>query len=95
MAINRVSSVINTPRLSAMGGECVTHEAAGCVWLLLCACSRYEEDDLPGLGGETLFDLEQAYAVKSQDIHWVTPVLEEHFTYYSSVMAGGWKLSRL
>lgn len=33
--------------------------------------------------------LENVFGVEEQDICWVTPVLDKHFTYHGEVLAGG------
>lgn len=57
------------------------------VWLL----SGYHEDRYMFFGEEerTSRALEEAFGAKVEDICWVTPVLDEHFTYHGSVLAGG------
>lgn len=58
---------------------------------LLCSGAEvygYPEDD-------TAHVVEEVFGAEAQDIAWVTPVLEEHFTYHSSVLAGRSRLCGL
>jgi len=37
---------------------------------------------------DTARAVERVFGADCKDITWVTPVLEEHFTYHSSILAG-------
>jgi hypothetical protein len=77
--------------LSVSAGLPVRH----CNTTCLAACSGYEEDALVW-GEDTPEAMRDVFGAKEEDICWATPVLGEHFTYFSSVLAGRmthvWKL---
>jgi hypothetical protein len=58
--------------------------------MLLCLCRGYDEGKYHWFGSEidTTDALEEVFGAKEEDICWVTPVLDEHFTYHGSVLAG-------
>jgi len=49
-------------------------------------------EDACCLDEDTADAIREVFSAKPEDITWVTPVLEEHFTYHSSILAGRTRL---
>ncbi len=54
----------------------------------VCLLSGYNEDQYSLWQRETTQALEEVFGAEEQDIRWVTPVRDEHFTYHGSILAG-------
>jgi hypothetical protein len=70
---------------------------SACFWHLLeyrgnstclAACNGYQEDAIASWDNDTAGVVEAAFGAKEEDVCWATLVLNEHFTYHSSVLAG-------
>jgi hypothetical protein len=59
-----------------------------CNTACLAVCRGYDEDAITSSSNDTTRVVEEALGAKEEDICWATPVLDEHFTYFSSVLAG-------
>lgn len=49
----------------------------------------YIEDQYCFFEEDTTQALDEVFGAGEEDICWVTPVLDQHFTYHGSVLAGG------
>jgi hypothetical protein len=52
-------------------------------------CSGYNEDAITSWANDTADVVGEALGATEADMCWATPVLHEHFTYFSSVLEGG------
>jgi len=58
------------------------------VFLVVAVLCSGEIDEELCVDSDTAYGINEVFGAKPEDIAWVTPVLEEHFTYHSSVLAG-------
>jgi hypothetical protein len=77
----------STSCLDAAKRECWRADAR-CNTACLAVCSGYQEEAITSWGNDTTDSVMEALGAIEQDICWATPVLDEHFTYFSSVLAG-------
>jgi hypothetical protein len=61
---------------------------ARCNTACLAVCSGYQEEAITSWVEDTTDAVGEALGAREEDICWATPVLDEHFTYFSSVLAG-------
>jgi hypothetical protein len=59
-----------------------------CNTACLAVCRGYDEDVVTSSSNNTARVVQEALGAKEEDICSATPVLDEHFTYFSSVLAG-------